>query len=76
MPLEIKITSVKDSGDDILEAEIVSFEVIQGEPVKNDIYQLIENNSTAVCNISYQQDDKTGSFIDTNFEFKKDQIIS
>jgi hypothetical protein len=76
MSHEIKITTVKDSGNEMMEADLVSFEVVKGEPDKDDINQLIESNSTSVCNISYREDDKAGSFIDMTFEFTKDQILN
>lgn len=76
MSHEIIITSVKDSGNEMMEADLVSFEVLKGQPSKDDINQMIENNTTSICNVFYREDDKAGSFIDMNFEFSKDQVIS
>lgn len=76
MSLEIKITSVKDSGNEMIEAALVCFEVINGEGDKREIYELIENNATSACNIYYCEDDKAGSFVDMNYEFKQDQVVS
>lgn len=76
MSLEIKITSVQDSGNELMEADLVTFTVINGEPDREAIHELIENHTTSTCNINYCENEKAGSFVDTNFVFVQDQIIS
>lgn len=75
MSLEIKITSVKCFDNEMIEADLVSFEVINGEGDKRGIYELIENNASSACNIYYCEDNKAGNFVDMNFEFKQDQVV-
>mgnify|MGYP000430150736 CR=1 FL=1 len=74
--IEIKITSVTGSGNEMMEADLVSFEVTKGEPSWDEVSQLIEANSVSVCNIEYKEADQCGSFVDMNFQFSRDQILS
>lgn len=74
--IELEITQVQDSGNDLMEADEVRFKVVSGEPTEQEISEHLMENATAVTNLSYWKDDKSGMFIDLNFEFQKGKIIT
>lgn len=73
---ELKVTSVSDGGDDFIEADLVKFEVIVGEPEEHDVCKFLESFSTSACNISYNTKTKSGRLTDLNFEYEVGQTVS
>lgn len=69
--IELEITQVQDSGNEIMEADEVRFKVVLGDPTEQEISDYLSLNATSVVNLSYWKNDKSGMFIDLNFEFKK-----
>lgn len=74
--IELEITQVRDSGNELMEADEVRFKVISGEPTEQEISDYLTANATAATNLSYWKDDKSGIFIDLNFEFQKGKIVT
>ncbi|WP_158147817.1 hypothetical protein [Vibrio fluvialis] len=69
--IELEITQVQDSGNEIIDADEVRFKVVSGDPTEQEISNYLSLNATSVANLSYRKNDKSGMFIDLNFEFKK-----
>ncbi|MCG9575422.1 hypothetical protein L1D14_04145 [Vibrio tubiashii] len=74
--IKLEVTQVRDSGNEFMEADEVRFKVISGEPTEQEISDYLTANATAVTNLSYCKDDKSGMFIDLNFEFQKGKIVT
>jgi hypothetical protein len=76
MNIEIKITSIKGSPSEVVEAELVEFLTVTGNPNIEEVKELILQNSVSVCNVEYNENSKTGMFTDLNFEFSNNQLVS
>jgi hypothetical protein len=73
---ELKVVTVKSALIDKPQAERVSFKVVKGEPSIDNVRQVIVNVSKSPFDIHYYSDRKEGSFVDLNYNFNKNQIIS
>lgn len=74
--IELEITPAQGSGNELMEADEVRFKVISGEPTEQEISDYLTANATAATNLSYWKDDKSGMFIDLNFEFQQGKIVT
>lgn len=73
---KLQITSVKDDGNEMFDANCVNFDVIAGTPTAAEVASLIELSSNSVCNIDYNDEVRAGCFIDLNFEYSVGQVLT
>ena len=71
-----KITSISDCGDERADADLVKFDVIDGEPSELEVTDFLESFCTSACNISYNSNSRSGELVDLNFEFCVGQSVN